>query len=116
MDLGLVHDIRVLGDTVQVIMYMPHLGRPWLGYFVHRSGGNSKSVESQLLKVAGVKPIVVEQVWEPGWSSNRLTDEVRGKLGLEGRSRGGRGGGRLSDKTQFRVFGTTMRNVPPARA
>ena len=84
VDLGLVHDIRVRGDTVHVIMSMPHRGRPRLGFFTFGSGGNSKPVEPQLLKVPGVKHVVVEQVWEPGWSSNRLTDEGRRKLGLEG--------------------------------
>ena len=32
----------------------------------------------------GVKKVIVEQTWEPGWSSNRLTDEGRRKLGLAG--------------------------------
>ena len=41
-DLGLVHDIRVRGDTVHVIMSMPHRGRPRLGFFTFGSGGNSK--------------------------------------------------------------------------
>ena len=54
------------------------------GYFTFGSGGNSKPVEPQLLKVPGVKHVVVEQVWDPAWSSNRLTDEGRRKLGLEG--------------------------------
>ena len=83
VDLGLVHDIRVTGDTVHVVMAMPHRGRPRLGYFTHGSGGNSKPVEPRLLKVPGVKKVVVEQTWEPGWSSNRLTDEGRRKLGLD---------------------------------
>ena len=83
VDLGLVHDLRVHGDTVHVVMGMPHRGRPRLGYFIHGSGGNSMPVEPRLLKVPGVKKVVVEQVWEPGWSSNRLTDEGRQKLGLD---------------------------------
>ena len=84
VDLGLVHDIRVRGDTVHVTMSMPHRGRPRLGFFTFGSGGNSKPVEPQLLKVPGVKHVVVEQVRDPAWSSNRLTTEGRRKLGLEG--------------------------------
>jgi metal-sulfur cluster biosynthetic enzyme len=83
VDLGLVYDLRVRGATVQVLMAMPHRGRPRLGYFAHGSGGNSMPVEQRLLKVPGVKSVVVEQTWEPGWSSNRLTDEGRRKLGLD---------------------------------
>lgn len=82
VDLGLVYDLRVRGETVQVVMAMPHRGRPRLGYFSFGSGGNTVPVEQRLLKVPGVKSVVVEQTWEPGWNSNRLTDEGRRKLGL----------------------------------
>lgn len=82
VDLGLVYDLRVRGGTVQVVMAMPHRGRPRLGYFAHGSGGNTTPIEKRLLKVPGVKRMVVEQTWDPGWSSNRLADEGRRKLGL----------------------------------
>ncbi len=82
VDLGLVYDLCVRGETVHVLMAMPHRGRPRLGYFAYGSGGNSMPVQQRLLKVPGVKNVVVEQTWEPGWSSNRLTDEGRRKLGL----------------------------------
>jgi metal-sulfur cluster biosynthetic enzyme len=83
VDLGLVYDIRVRGDVVHVIMAMPHRGRPLLGYFSFGSGGNSVPVRQQLMKVPGVRKVVVEQTWEPGWNSNRLTSEGRKKLGLD---------------------------------
>lgn len=82
VDLGLVYDIRVRGDVVHVLMAMPHRGRPRLGYFSYGSGGNSSPVRDVLLKVPGVRQVVVEQTWEPSWNSNRLTDEGRRKLGL----------------------------------
>ena len=84
VDLGLVHDLRVRGGTVHVLMCMPHRGRPRLGYFTFGSGGNSVPVQDRLMKVPGVTKVVVEQTWEPGWNSNRLTDEGRRKLGLPG--------------------------------
>jgi metal-sulfur cluster biosynthetic enzyme len=82
VDLGLVYDIRVRGDVVHLLMAMPHRGRPRLGYFSYGSGGNSSPVRDVLLKVPGVRHVVVEQTWEPSWTSNRLTDEGRRKLGL----------------------------------
>ena len=82
VDLGLVHDLRVRGDVVHVLMAMPHRGRPRLGYFAFGSGGNSMPVQQRLLKVPGVEKVIVEQTWEPGWNSNRLTEEGRRKLGL----------------------------------
>ena len=82
VDLGLVYDVRVRGETVQLVMAMPHRGRTRLGFFTFGSGGNFTPVQQRLLQVPGVKKVVVEQTWEPGWNSNRLTDEGRRKLGL----------------------------------
>ncbi len=82
VDLGLVYDLRVRGDVVHVLMAMPNRGRPRLGYFSYGSGGNSSPVRDVLLKVPGVRHVVVEQTWEPPWNANRLTDEGRRKLGL----------------------------------
>jgi len=84
VDLGLVYDLRVRGETDHVLMAMPHRGRPRLGYFAFGSGGNSMPVQQRLLKVPGVKKVLVEQTWDPGWNSNRLTQEGRKKLGLPG--------------------------------
>lgn len=83
VDLGLVYDIRVRGDVVYVVMAMPHRGRPRLGYFTYGSGGNSTPVRQQLMKVPGVRKVVVEQTWEPAWNSNRITSAGRRKLRLD---------------------------------
>ena len=87
VDLGLVYDVRVRGDVVTVVMAMPHRGRPRLGYFIDGSISvhptMSVPVRERLLKIPGVRQVVVEQTWEPGWSSNRLTNMGRIKLGLE---------------------------------
>jgi metal-sulfur cluster biosynthetic enzyme len=86
VDLGLVYDVRVRGDAVHVVMAMPHRGRPRLGYFTHGSTSVhptlSMPVRERLMKVPGVRNVVVEQTWEPGWSSNQLTTMGRRKLGL----------------------------------
>lgn len=86
VELGLVYDVRIRGDVVTVVMAMPHRGRPRLGYFAHGSISVhptlSLPVRERLLKVPGVRQVVVEQTWEPGWSSNQLTDEGRRKFGL----------------------------------
>jgi metal-sulfur cluster biosynthetic enzyme len=87
VDLGLVYDVRIRGDVVTVVMAMPHRGRPMMGYFVDGSISVhptfSLPVRERLLKVPGVKQVVVEQTWTPGWSSNRLTNIGRAKLGLD---------------------------------
>ncbi|MBL8294545.1 MAG: hypothetical protein JNN08_22060, partial [Bryobacterales bacterium] len=82
VDLGLIYDVRVRGDAVHLIMAMPHRGRPRIGFFTYGSGGNNTAIRQRLMKVPGVRRVVVEQTWEPHWSSNRLTDDGRRSLGL----------------------------------
>ncbi len=84
VDLGLIYDLRVRADVVHVLMTMPHRGRPLSGYFSYGSGGNSSPIRDRLLKVPGVRKVVVEQTWKPHWNANCLTDEGRRKLGIPG--------------------------------
>jgi metal-sulfur cluster biosynthetic enzyme len=83
VDLGLVLDLRVRGDTVHLLMTMPHRGRPRMAYFSSGSGGNTMPVQQRLQQVPGVRQVIVEQTWQPGWNSNYLTDEGRKKFGMK---------------------------------
>jgi metal-sulfur cluster biosynthetic enzyme len=87
VDLGLVQDVRVRGDVITVLMTMPHRGRPRLGYFIDGSTSvhptPSFPVRERLMKLPGVRQVVVQQAWAPPWSSNRLTEAGRKKLGIE---------------------------------
>ncbi|MFO1007902.1 MAG: metal-sulfur cluster assembly factor [Planctomycetaceae bacterium] len=87
VDLGLVYDVRVRGDVITLVMAMPHRGRPLIGYFVEGSISvhptYSRPVRERLMQIPGVRQVVVEQTWDPAWSSNRLSDVGRAKLGLE---------------------------------
>jgi metal-sulfur cluster biosynthetic enzyme len=86
VDLGLVYDVRVRAGVVTVVMAMPNRGRPMLGYFTNGSISVhptfSLPVRERLMKLTGVKQVVVEQTWNPAWSTNRLSVEGRKKLGL----------------------------------
>lgn len=82
VDLGLVYDLRVRGDVVTVVLAMPHRGRPRAGFFEFGSGGNTMPIRQRLMKVPGVSKVVVEQTWEPGWNSNRLSGNGRKLMGL----------------------------------
>jgi len=87
VDLGLVYDIKVRGNVVTVVMAVPHRGRPLLGYFVEGSIAVhptfSLPVRERLLKVPGVKQVVVDHAWNPGWSSNLVSSIGRKKLGMD---------------------------------
>lgn len=86
VDLGLVYDLRVRGDVVTVVMTMPHRGRPLATYFAQGSISVhptfSLPIRERLMKVPGVGKVLVEQTWNPRWSSNQLTEEGRRRLGL----------------------------------
>jgi metal-sulfur cluster biosynthetic enzyme len=86
VELGLVRDVRVQGDVALITMVMPHRGRPRVGYFTHGSISVhptfSQPLRERLLRVPGVRQVIVEQTWEPGWNSTQLTDDGRRKLGL----------------------------------
>lgn len=81
VELGLIYDIRIRADVVHVLMAMPHHGRPRLDYLSDGGGGNKAPVREVLLRVPGVRDVVVEQVWDPVWTTNRITEEGRRKLG-----------------------------------
>ena len=87
VDLGMVYDVRVRNDVVTLIMAMPHRGRPRLDYFTHGSIAVhptlSVPIRERIEQLDGINQVVVEQVWAPEWSSNRLTDEGRARLGLD---------------------------------
>ena len=87
VELGLVRDVCVRGDVVTVVMTMPHRGRPLLGYFFDGSTSVhptlSVPIRERLMQIPGVRQVVVEQTWEPAWSSNDLTDVGRKKLGVD---------------------------------
>ena len=89
VELGLVYDIEVQGDAVNVVLAMPHRGRPLAAYFTHGSnsvqqgagaGRSSLSIPDALLKVPGVKKVSMTQTWYPLWNSNLITKEGRKKL------------------------------------
>ena len=86
VDLGLVQDVRVRGGVVTVVMLAPHRGRPLATYFSQGSISVhptlSLPIRERLMKVPGVTKVIVEQTWDPAWSSNRLSSEGRRRLGL----------------------------------
>lgn len=87
VELGFVYDISVEEGTVKVTLAMPHRGRPLGIYFqygsnMHESYNGSMNIPAALLEVPGVRKVVVEQTWYPGWNSNMVTDEGRRILGI----------------------------------
>lgn len=87
VELGLVRDVQLSGETLQLTMSMPHRGRPRLAYFTHGSISVhptlSLQIRERLLQIPGIKNIQFVQSWNPAWNSLRVSQEGRRKLGLD---------------------------------
>jgi metal-sulfur cluster biosynthetic enzyme len=83
VDMGYVYDVRIRHGTVQVVVTMPHRGRPVHDYLVTKGGGRvSEGIRERLLKLEGVRDVVVDLTWNPPWTVSRLTDAGRRAMGL----------------------------------
>ena len=83
VDMGYVYDVRERNGIVQVLVTMPHRGRPEYNFLVTSGGGRIEpGIRERLLKVAGVRDVIVDFTWEPPWTEARLTDAGRRALGM----------------------------------
>lgn len=75
VDLGLVYDVVVDGTTVRVDMSLTSPGCP--------SGPEiMKDAEEQLRTVEGVNEVVMNLVWSPPWTPERIEPRVRAYMGF----------------------------------
>jgi len=75
VDLGLVYDVRVNGNDVEVDMSLTSPGCP--------SGPEIMSDAERMLKaLPGVGNVAVNLVWTPFWSPDRIEPRVRAYMGL----------------------------------
>lgn len=75
-DLGLIYDLDISPEgNVDIKMTLTAPGCPVAGTF-------PAEVEDRVSDVSGVNVVKVELVWEPPWTMDMLTDEVRLDLGL----------------------------------
>lgn len=75
VDLGLVYEVRVAGRDVTVDMSLTSPGCP--------SGPEIMGeAEQQLRTVPGVEQVMVNLVWSPPWSPERIEPRVRAYMGF----------------------------------
>ena len=75
VDLGLIYNVKVDKDKVNIKMTLTAEGCP-MSYSI------SQDVQNKVKKIKGVKEVKVELVWDPPWSPDRMSKDVRKKLGL----------------------------------
>jgi metal-sulfur cluster biosynthetic enzyme len=75
VDLGLVYDVRVVGNDVEVDMSLTSPGCP--------SGPEIMGDAERMLKaIPGVGNVTINLVWSPFWSPERIEPRVRAYMGL----------------------------------
>jgi metal-sulfur cluster biosynthetic enzyme len=73
VDMGLVEDVRVDGSHVQVDIVLTTGWCPFVASM-------SEMIPSRLRDLDGVERVDVEVVWDPVWTTERLSDSAREKL------------------------------------
>ncbi|WP_456463910.1 metal-sulfur cluster assembly factor [Persephonella sp.] len=75
VDLGLVYDVEVQNGKVNIKMTLSSPSCPLSGTIL-------SWVESAVRNLEGIEDVDVELVWEPKWSIEMATDEVKKALGM----------------------------------
>jgi metal-sulfur cluster biosynthetic enzyme len=75
VDLGLIYDVHIHGDRVEVKMTLTTQGCGMGGYI-------ASEAEEQLRALPGVHEAKVELVWDPPWHPSMISAAGRQRLGL----------------------------------
>lgn len=76
IDLGLIYEIRIKNNNIYIKMTLTTVGCPLWRLIV-------KQVENIVKSIEGVKDVKVDLVWDPPWTLDRISPEVRKELGLD---------------------------------
>lgn len=75
VDLGLIYDVRYEKGEAEVEMTLTSPGCPLAPII-------DKKVKEALKNVSEVKKITVELVWDPPWSKDLMSDELKAEFGF----------------------------------
>lgn len=74
VDLGLIYEVEVEGNRVEILMTLTTPGCPLHGVF-------DELVTREVEKLDGVEEVDVELTFEPRWSPDKMSDEAKDELG-----------------------------------
>lgn len=77
VDLGLIYDIKIddAKGKVTIKMTLTTPGCPLAVVF-------DDWVREAVERIEGVKTVIINLVWEPAWSPDKMSEEAREKVGL----------------------------------
>jgi metal-sulfur cluster biosynthetic enzyme len=75
VDMGVVEDVRVDGSHVEVDLVLTTGWCPFVATM-------SSAIPDRLTRLAGVDRVDVQVVWDPVWTTDRLSESAREKLSM----------------------------------
>jgi len=75
VDLGLIYEVSILPQRVDVKMTLTAMGCPMAGEVM-------TDVRDHLLQISGVEEAGVELVYDPPWTPERMSEDARWELGM----------------------------------
>ncbi len=75
VDLGLIYDVEINGDKVNVKMTLTAPGCG-MGEMI------ASDAREKILELPGVSEAKVDLVWDPPWDASKISDEAKQKLGI----------------------------------
>lgn len=76
VDLGLVYDVRYENGEAEVEMTLTSPGCPLAPVI-------EAKVKEVMAEIEEIKKLNVELVWDPPWTKEMMSDEIRAELGLD---------------------------------
>jgi metal-sulfur cluster biosynthetic enzyme len=76
VDLGLVYDVRFEGGETEIDLTLTSPGCPLAGVI-------DSEIKKVLEGVPEIKKLTVELVWDPPWTKEMISEEVRAELGID---------------------------------
>ena len=75
VDLGLIYDVEINEDKVNVKMTLTSPGCG-MGAMI------ASDAQQKILQIPGVSEAKVDLVWDPPWDPSKISDEAKQKLGI----------------------------------
>ena len=75
IDLGLVYDVRYEGGEAEVEMTLTSPGCPLAPVI-------DKKVREAVAEISEIKSLLVELVWDPPWTKEMMSEELKAEFGL----------------------------------
>jgi metal-sulfur cluster biosynthetic enzyme len=77
LDMGLIYDIAVSKEGICLItMTLTTVGCPLFSQI-------QKEIEDRLMEISEINDVKIELVFDPPWTPDKMTEEIKIQLGLE---------------------------------